>query len=334
MSDASSNRRAEATDEETGSFASSRATPRAAPRRPASPWPGRCLALAYGTMISIILLWAALRFTGLDAMLMADGRLVLGLAWLSWAAMAVLGVGIATAILHSLSRSDVPRSLAFAWTICAVAVLAAAVWFDLFRIVAILIAAAFEGLVVTAAQAQALLVERAPLFPLSLLTGMLLPLLGIGVSVPQDGSADRQIIAALVAISILLVYAVARGHARRAIGHARATPLPPRPLFLLLIGVLAIPAYADLHNQYLVTSHMTRIQGGGIVARPAAAPAASQRQVNTILLNVRSAPDLQAMVVDQLPEGTPVSVFEQQGAWTRIGTDRWVATRYLGAATP
>lgn len=49
-------------------------------------------------------------------------------------------------------------------------------------------------------------------------------------------------------------------------------------------------------------------------------------KVNTVL-NVRSTPN--GKIVDQLRNGTKVTIYEEKNGWARIGTGRWVFMQYL-----
>lgn len=54
-----------------------------------------------------------------------------------------------------------------------------------------------------------------------------------------------------------------------------------------------------------------------------------EMEVNTSSanLNVRNAP--WGTVIDRLPKGTRVTVYEETDGWSRIGDDRWVSSQYL-----
>lgn len=57
------------------------------------------------------------------------------------------------------------------------------------------------------------------------------------------------------------------------------------------------------------------------------------RYVNTNSknLNVRNAPN--GVIVGSLIKGTQVTVYETNGSWSRIGTNRWVSSNYLSGST-
>lgn len=56
------------------------------------------------------------------------------------------------------------------------------------------------------------------------------------------------------------------------------------------------------------------------------------RYVNAkIGLNVRNTPN--GTIVGSLAKGTQVTVYETNGSWSRIGTNRWVSSNYLSGST-
>ena len=56
------------------------------------------------------------------------------------------------------------------------------------------------------------------------------------------------------------------------------------------------------------------------------------RYVATQSANLRVRSSAGGSVVGSLPKGTAVTVYEVSGAWSRIGTNRWVSTAYLSAS--
>lgn len=55
-------------------------------------------------------------------------------------------------------------------------------------------------------------------------------------------------------------------------------------------------------------------------------------KVNTVL-NVRKGPGTNYAKIDQLSNGTKVTVYETKNGWSRIGTNRWVSSDYLVSKT-
>lgn len=66
------------------------------------------------------------------------------------------------------------------------------------------------------------------------------------------------------------------------------------------------------------------------VKRPAKKPKGKTRYVNTSKgLNVRNKASLTGKIVGALKDNTKVTVVETNGSWSRIGTGKWVASKYL-----
>ena len=51
-------------------------------------------------------------------------------------------------------------------------------------------------------------------------------------------------------------------------------------------------------------------------------------------LNVRKGPGTGYKIVDSLKKGTKVTVYEDKGGWSRIGSGRWVSSAYLSTSKP
>jgi len=104
-----------------------------------------------------------------------------------------------------------------------------------------------------------------------------------------------------------------------------------------LVDLEGTSAYVQI-DQFKANSNAQRFFAfniGGIEPpTPGPQPDPKVAWVNTqsLNLNVRNAPN--GDVIGSLPKGTQVLVYEVQGDWARIGSDKWVANYYLTYSEP
>lgn len=90
----------------------------------------------------------------------------------------------------------------------------------------------------------------------------------------------------------------------------------------------------DKFKKYSNASRFFAFNIGGVEPKPQPTPDPKVAWVNTksLNLNVRNAPN--GDVIGSLPKGTQVLVYEVQGDWARIGSEKWVSNSYLTYSEP